>query len=215
MKKCTHYHHRYKMFSSRSAVFWILVLGMFFACATVWAHSDGVFDQSGTREHDETHQGHSAMPGADRMTLGATVYKHMCTFCHGADGNGGGKAMAYLYPWPRDFRKGIFKHRTTPPGSLPLDKDIYRTIQRGLPGTAMPAWENALSEEETWAVVQYIKGFSERFKHEIPKPEIEPGPVPPVTPESIAAGEKLYQEMRCAGCHGTDLRGEEIGRAHV
>ena len=66
-------------------------------------------------------------------SIGATVYKHMCVFCHGPDGNGGGKAMAYLYPWPRDFRKGVFKHRTTPSGSLPLDRDIYETISRGIP----------------------------------------------------------------------------------
>ena len=208
MKKCTHYPHRYKMFSSRSFIFWVLILGIVFWGVTAWAHSDGVFAQPETPAQEGAHHGHDAMPGAERMTLGATVYKHMCTFCHGADGNGGGKAMAYLYPWPRDFRKGIFKHRTTPPGSLPLDKDIYETIKRGLPGTAMPAWENALSEEETWAVVQYIKGFSERFKNEIPKAAIEPGPVPPAAPESIAAGKKLFKEMRCAGCHGTDLKGE-------
>ncbi len=46
----------------------------------------------------------------DLLRLGTTVYKHMCVFCHGEDGNGGGKAMAYLYPWPRDFRKGVFKY---------------------------------------------------------------------------------------------------------
>ena len=151
--------------------------------------------------------GEQTAPGADRFTLGETVYKHMCTFCHGADGNGGGKATAYLYPWPRDFRKGIFKHRTTPPGSLPLDKDIFRTIQRGVPGTAMPGWKNALSEEETWSVVEYIKSFSERFKNEAARPAIDFGTVPSSTTESIAAGEKLYLDMRCQGCHGTDLKG--------
>ena len=86
------------------------------------------------------------------LHLGATVYKHMCVFCHGHDGDGGGKAMAYLYPWPRDFRQGVFKYRTTPFGSIPQDKDIYRTISRGVPGTAMPAWKGALSEDETWEI---------------------------------------------------------------
>ncbi len=28
--------------------------------------------------------------GRDLFQLGATVYKHMCVHCHGADGNGGG-----------------------------------------------------------------------------------------------------------------------------
>ena len=81
----------------------------------------------------------------DLLRIGATVYKHMCVFCHGENGNGGGKAMAYLYPWPRDFRQGVFKYRTTPFGSIPLDQDIYRTISRGVPGTSMPAWGGALT----------------------------------------------------------------------
>ena len=68
--------------------------------------------------------------------------------------------MAYLYPWPRDFRQGVFKYRTTPPGSIPLDKDIERTIARGVPGTAMPAWGGALTENEISGVVEYIKTFS-------------------------------------------------------
>ncbi|PIQ97288.1 MAG: nitrite oxidoreductase, gamma subunit (modular protein) [Nitrospinae bacterium CG11_big_fil_rev_8_21_14_0_20_56_8] len=142
-----------------------------------------------------------------KTTLGETVYKHMCVFCHGEDGNGGGKATAYLYPWPRDFRKGVFKYRTTPSGSLPLDADIYHVISRGVPGTAMPAWGGALSEDEIWSVVQYIKKFSKRFLEEKPKPPIPVNAPPPTTPEALKLGEQLYQEMRCARCHGTDLKG--------
>jgi len=150
--------------------------------------------------------GHSHGKGRS-VTVGATVYKHMCIFCHGEDGNGGGKAMAYLYPWPRDFRKGVFKHRSTPSGSLPLDRDIFETITNGIPGTAMPAWEQALTEDETWSVVQYIKTFSKRFETETPKEPVKPGKAPPTTDASVKAGKEIYQEMRCARCHGTDLKG--------
>ncbi|MCH7911064.1 MAG: c-type cytochrome, partial [Candidatus Hydrogenedentes bacterium] len=122
-------------------------------------------------------------------------------------GNGGGKAMAYLFPWPRDFRKGVFKHRSTPSGSLPVDQDIYRTIVRGIPGTAMPAWESALTEDETWGVVEYIKGFSQRFDTEKPKAPIQPGTPFPTTPKALERGQQIYREMRCARCHGTDLKG--------
>ena len=162
--------------------------------------------------HTDDPTGHQNHAAHSSKTVGATVYKHMCTFCHGEDGNGGGKAMAYLYPWPRDFRKGVFKHRSTPSGSLPLDSDIFRTITKGIKGTAMPAWESALTDDETQAVVQYIKSFSSRFKTEKPKKPINPGPTPPTTPESIQRGEKIYKEMRCARCHGTDLKG---GGTHV
>jgi len=203
MKRSTHYHHLSKILISRWVFFWVLILGFASGDKTLWAHGEVKMPKKG-----ETHHEHQAASETDRITLGETVYKHMCTFCHGADGNGGGKAMAYLYPWPRDFRKGVFKYRTTPPESLPLDKDIYQTIQRGVPGTAMPGWRNALTEEETWAVVAYIKKFSERFENEVPGSAIEPGPVRPAAPESIVAGEKLFRELRCQGCHGTDLKGE-------
>ncbi len=152
----------------------------------------------------DDHKGHGAQTS---KTIGATAYKHMCTFCHGEDGNGGGKAMAYLYPWPRDFRKGVFKHRSTPSGSLPLDSDIFKTINKGIKGTAMPAWESALTDDETWAIVEYIKSFSSRFQTEKPKKPIDPGPAPPTTPESIKKGGQVYKEMRCSRCHGTDLKG--------
>jgi mono/diheme cytochrome c family protein len=203
MKKYIHYRHPFKMPIKRQVFFWFLV-GCFFMSSVVWAHSDN--EHAGEKK-PTYYEGH-AVSGTSKVALGETVYKHMCVFCHGADGNGGGKATAYLYPWPRDFRKGIFKHRTTPPGSLPLDKDIFRTIQKGVSGTAMPGWKNALTEEETWSVVEYVKTFSERFKNEVPKPAIDPGPISAATPESIADGEKLYKEMQCQSCHGTDLKGE-------
>ena len=208
MKRYTHLDHPSKMLTSRQALFWTLILGLVFMGSVVWAHSDRKHDGlAKTSKERVPHEGGHAIAGAGGFALGETVYKHMCVFCHGVDGNGGGKATAYLYPWPRDFRRGIFKHRTTPPGSIPLDKDIFRTIQEGVPGTAMPGWKSALSDEETWSVVEYIKGFSERFKNETARPAIDLGTVPPVTAELIAIGEKLYREMRCQGCHGTDLKG--------
>lgn len=165
---------------------------------------------SPAHESMESTHGSSPPPGKrkDLLRLGATVYKHMCVYCHGDDGDGGGKATAYLYPWPRDFRQGVFKYRTTPFGSIPRDEDIYRVISRGVPGTAMPAWGGALSEDETWGVVEYIKKFSKRFEREKPREAITIGTVPASTLASIASGEKVYQEMRCARCHGTDLQGD-------
>ena len=170
-----------------------------------------VFGITPLHAHGPTENIHgSASPdeGRDLLQLGATVYKHMCVHCHGADGNGGGKAMAYLYPWPRDFRQGVFKYRTTPLGSIPLDKDIKRTIGRGVPGTSMPAWGGALTENEISGVVEYIKAFSKKFKTKKPKKAISIPAVPLSTLESIAKGKKVYQEMHCARCHGTDLKGD-------
>ena len=195
MKRYTTSDHPCRIQTSKLVVVAILILYLLLAGSFAWAHSNNKHDDPPeTSKQGATHHGGHANPGADRFTLGETVYKHMCVFCHGANGDGGGKATAYLYPWPRDFRKGIFKHRTTPPGSIPLDKDIFRTIQKGVSGTAMPGWKNALSEEEAWSVVEYIKGFSERFKNETALPAIDFGTAPLATTESIVAGEKRSEE---------------------
>jgi len=201
--------------SARNIVgFFILVLpGLLFFQGPVFADSfgngpshtaDKVYPPSESQSPPPTtHENHPK----SKFTLGETVYKHMCVFCHGQDGNGGGKAMAYLYPWPRDFRKGVFKHRSTPSGSLPLDADIYQTISRGVPGTSMPAWGDALTEDEARSVVQYIKRFSKRFADEKPEAPVTIGSIPATTPEQIETGKKLYEELRCSRCHGTDLKG--------
>ena len=92
----------------------------------------GPFHERGT--HD---MGNLQKPKTKAQALlnrGRNIFLHMCVYCHGEDGNGGGTATDYLYPWPRDFRKGIFKFRSTPTGTLPKDEDLYRTIINGVPG---------------------------------------------------------------------------------
>ncbi len=142
------------------------------------------------------------------LARGRNIYLHMCVFCHGKNGNGGGPAVEYLYPWPRDFRKGIFKFRTTPTGTLPRDEDLYRTIIKGVPGTSMPAWGDAVSPEDTWALINLIKSFSPRFQNEPPGEKIETGEPPPVTPELIARGKELFTKNNCVDCHGDSGLGD-------
>ena len=72
----------------------------------------------------------------------------------------------------------------------------------------MPGWGQSLTEEEIWAVVQYIKAFSSRFDEEAPKDPVVTEPVPPSTPESIKKGETLSVKLRCGRCHGSDLKGD-------
>jgi cytochrome c len=147
-------------------------------------------------------------PGKALLARGKAIYMHMCVFCHGKDGNGGGPAMSFLYPWPRDFRSGIFKFRSTPTGTLPRDEDIYRTIIRGIPGTSMPNWSAALSPQDTWALVNMIKSFSPRFKTQEPGKALDATESPPASPESIARGQDLFLKHKCTNCHGKSGKGD-------
>ncbi|MCA9772223.1 MAG: cytochrome c, partial [Myxococcales bacterium] len=44
----------------------------------------------------------------------------------------------------------------------PADTDLYRTLTTGLDGTPMPAYGGSLTEEERWALVDYIRFLSSR-----------------------------------------------------
>lgn len=144
--------------------------------------------------------------GGGATDLGRTVYEVRCAPCHGGDGKGDGPYAMILSPRPRDFTMGMFEYRTTESGSLPTDDDLRRTISKGLPGTAMPAWGNFITGDSLNAVIAYLKTFSSRFQSEQPMP-VPVGAEPPVTSANVEAGRNVYEKLQCASCHGTDGRG--------
>jgi DMSO reductase family type II enzyme heme b subunit len=157
-------------------------------------------------EHDMSNLQKPVTKARSLLNRGRNIYLHMCVYCHGRDGNGGGNATDYLYPWPRDFRKGIFKFRSTPTGTLPKDEDLYRTIINGVPGTSMPAWGEALSPQDTWALVNLIKSFSDRFRQEAPGKSLSIKPLPS-SEALVAKGKQLYIKHKCTDCHGATGQG--------
>ncbi len=68
---------------------------------------------------------------------GRGLYRQHCARCHGITGNGRGETAALVDPYPRDYRPGIFKFKTTSRGSKPLKADLARVIKYGIPGTSM------------------------------------------------------------------------------
>jgi len=65
-----------------------------------------------------------------------------------------------------------------------------------------------LSERERWAVTEYLKTFSPRFKTE---KAVEPLAIPAklsVNSELIALGKAKYEEAGCGACHGADGKGD-------
>jgi mono/diheme cytochrome c family protein len=105
--------------------------------------------------------------------------------------------------YPRDFTVGAFKFRSTPSGCLPTDEDLMRTIENGIKMSFMPSSKEDLSVEEIKAVEEYIKTFSFRWEDEDPCDPI-PVEMPEWVgiPDSVEKGKKVYEEMKCAECHG-------------
>src|ERR1700756_5203376 len=138
---------------------------------------------------------------------GKALYYRYCWGCHGARGNGDGENAPYLNILPRNFVAGTFKCRSTPTGTLPLDQDLYNSLERGFNFTNMPSW-NALTVEERANLVAFIKTFSPRWKTEKPGDPIQIPAEPAVTLDSIKHGKELFQKLECWKCHGQEGRGD-------
>ena len=113
------------------------------------------------------------LPDPALWPQGRYVYQRNCLVCHGTHGDGTGEMGRTLKPPPRNFGRGVFKYRSTPPGALPTDDDLERTIRGGLAGTAMPVFSN-LSEREIKSVIEYVKSFSRRWHNPTPTASTEP-----------------------------------------
>jgi mono/diheme cytochrome c family protein len=137
---------------------------------------------------------------------GKQIYDANCVQCHGSAGRGDGYGAPFLVPPPRDLTAGQFKFRTTASGQLPSDDDLFRTISRGANGTGMPPWQYLLTDEERWALVDYVKTFDQRFAS---ARNLKPMPLPesPGRSRSVERGREVYARMQCAKCHGDDGRG--------
>jgi mono/diheme cytochrome c family protein len=149
------------------------------------------------------------------IAQGEHHYQMRCARCHGEKGDGNGPVADFLDPRPRDFTLGMFKFRTTVTGALPTDGDLFHTITRGIPGTAMPS-RQGLPEELRWALVYYIKTFAEDFfdpELAAEKSLLTLSNKIERSDESIAKGMKLFQKNKCWECHGNELRGD--GRTNL
>jgi cytochrome c oxidase cbb3-type subunit 2 len=146
---------------------------------------------------------------------GQRLFLAVCAGCHGADGRARVSAAEVYFPRPRDLTAADYRFRTTASGTLPLRRDLYRTLAAGLPGTAMPAWGNQLDPAELMSLVLYLETLSPRFQDETEAVEeddilVRPGALarPPVTAERIARGRVVYEQMKCFDCHGSRGRGD-------
>jgi cytochrome c oxidase cbb3-type subunit 2 len=147
---------------------------------------------------------------AEFLERGKTVYAQNCLACHGVKGDGKGDAAAFLLPKPRDFVHANFRLRSTPSGRLPTDVDLFRSVSLGMPGTPMPPWRVNLSDNDRWAVVEYLKTFSPRFAdtNEDRSSVVSIGAPPPRDDKAIAEGKVLFTKLACITCHGETGQGD-------
>src|SRR5258708_33503104 len=79
--------------------------------------------------------------------VGESQFRANCAFCHGLGARGGGRGP--------DLTRAQKRHGNS-------DADLFRTINEGVPGTAIPpnvATQQGvgMTEEEIWQVISYIR----------------------------------------------------------
>ena len=133
-------------------------------------------------------------------TTPAETYKALCARCHGENGDGKGVNAIYLDPAPRDLTLAEFM------ANKPHDRFIS-SIKIGVPGTSMPPWGNALSDDQVNGVFNYVWATYVKEKPRTLKPRNVPQ-VNPVTysQQSVDRGETIFL-ARCTGCHGKKADG--------
>lgn len=97
---------------------------------------------------------------------GYGLYRQHCLHCHGVSGAGDGPTAPFLYPRPRDYRKGLFKFTSTATGAKPTRADLRKTVLDGIHGTSMPAFLAMLNEPEVEQVLDYVIFLSMRGETE-------------------------------------------------
>jgi mono/diheme cytochrome c family protein len=105
--------------------------------------------------------------GTRRQAGGYALYRRNCLHCHGVSGAGDGPTAPFLYPPPRDYRRGIFKFTSTPYMARPARDDLRRTIRNGLHGTSMPAFHSLMTDVEIEQVIDYVMFLSMRGETEL------------------------------------------------
>jgi mono/diheme cytochrome c family protein len=144
---------------------------------------------------------------------GRAIFEQQCAPCHGRTGRGNGDWATGVPDKPRNFRKGIFKFRSTPGGYLPTTADLERTLRGGISGTMMPAFTQ-LPDHDVKSVLAYVRSFSSRWKD----PANYHAPValpslpdwfgdPAQRAERARSAAPLFQTA-CAACHGTTGAGD-------
>ncbi|MFP4616378.1 MAG: c-type cytochrome [Thiohalorhabdus sp.] len=127
-----------------------------------------------------TWAGWGTAPVAAEEPGGEELFKEHCATCHGPDGGGGLGLPLNL----EDFLR------------IADREYLMETMRHGRPGRVMPGFEHLLSKEERGRIADYIQGWREGPRADLP--EVGEG-----DPER---GADLFAE-HCADCHGPQGRG--------
>lgn len=151
-------------------------------------------------------QSQSAVESSSPVQVSALYGQH-CAGCHGADGQGDGRAARHLHPRPRNLRTGEYRLISTP-SHVPTREDIERVIREGIPGASMPAFKQLSDAQRQQLALDVERLYRQRYPAATePGGDAEILSVPSLgnaDADSIARGRATYFKSGCQQCHGDD-----------
>ncbi len=82
------------------------------------------------------------------LGLGKALFAATCASCHGESGAGNVPAAGALAPPPTNFHL-----------KKPTQERAWDVLENGVPGTAMPPWQNQLSADQRRALVEFVRSL--------------------------------------------------------
>jgi putative heme-binding domain-containing protein len=132
------------------------------------------------REQEKVPETNPHQTPAD-IERGRQYFLGHCAFCHGQAGEGGRGV---------NLTTGQYRMGGT-------DRELFRTIRRGIEGSEMPG--NGLSQDELWKIVAYVRTLGAQGAAE-------------KAGGDAAAGRAVYEgKGACSQCHWVERRGGVLG----
>jgi mono/diheme cytochrome c family protein len=121
-------------------------------------------------------------------------------------GDGAGPTAVFLNPYPRDYRRGTFKFKSTPRQSKPTHEDLRSILINGIPDTAMPSFRT-LPSNELEALIHYVRYLSIRGETERSLVQYALLELEPADEEKNIAEERLFNiESPTRGPRAAEIR---------
>ncbi len=120
--------------------------------------------------------------------LGEFQFRSNCAFCHGLGARGGGRGP--------DLTRAQKRHGNS-------DAELFRTINEGVPGTAMPpngATQQGvgMTDTEIWQVIAYIRSVQVKTPAQVPG-------------DAVHGKRLFYGSAACSTCHMIEGKGGRLG----
>ena len=119
--------------------------------------------------------------GSRDIAAGQQIFDAQCAWCHGAAGTGGTGP---------DLRRSTLRHATS-------DATLVQIVRNGIPGTEMPSFAIALTDNMAWQTAAYVRSLGRTRMAAVPG--------------DAQRGARLYESTGCASCHVVNGRGGVLG----